>query len=86
MFIVPQGGDGVYYFSTYLLVDAGERALFNIRVNGEKLCTACGDLNDNGLNDSAQATCSSLVQLTEGRSILKSKKPFWGMWKCGKMQ
>ncbi len=38
-FTVPPGGEGLYYFSTYVLVDAGEWAHFNIRVNGVNLCT-----------------------------------------------
>ena len=64
-FTVPTGGDGLYYFSTYLLVNYGEAARFNIRVNGANLCTAFGDANNNG-GDVQQATCSGLAQLSEG--------------------
>ncbi len=65
IFTVPPGGDGLFYFSTYLLVDYSEWGRFNIRVNGEILCSALGDNNSNG-DDYPQATCSSLTQLTEG--------------------
>ncbi len=67
IFTVPSGGDGLYYFSTYLLVNFGEFGEFNIRVNGEILCSARGDNNNSGSNDNAVATCSGLAQLTEGR-------------------
>ncbi len=64
MFTVPSGGDGLYYLNTYLLVQAGEVGDFNIQVNGEVLCTAYGD--GDSASDYSQATCSGLVQLTEG--------------------
>ncbi len=67
IFTVPSGGDGLYYFSTYLSVASGHYAGFNIRVNGEILCTAFGDNNYNGADDYPQATCSVLTQLAEGQ-------------------
>ena len=66
IFTVPSGGDGLYYFSTYLLVFFGETAFFNIRVNGEILCSAWGDEDSNSGSDIPQATCSGLAQLNEG--------------------
>ena len=39
-FTVPPGGDGYYYFSTYLSVEEDEYASFNMEINGELLCTA----------------------------------------------
>ena len=68
-FTVPPGGDGLYYFSTYLLTYFGEYGLFTIRVNGANLCTAFGDNSYNG-DDVQQATCSGLAQLSEGTSDL----------------
>ncbi len=68
-FTVPPGGDGLYY-NTYLNVDDGDSAYFNIRVNGEILCTAHGDNYHNGAYDYPQATCSGLAQLTEGKATL----------------
>ena len=65
IFTVPPGGDGLYYFSTYLLVDDGEVGYFNIRVNGEVLCSAVADETAGG--DYPQAICSGLAQLTEGK-------------------
>ena len=38
-FTVPPGGDGFYYFSTYLLVVGGEWGDFEIQINGEMLCS-----------------------------------------------
>ena len=43
---MPSGGDGYYYFSTYLLVDNDEYGAFDIRVNGETLCTAVTEQQD----------------------------------------
>lgn len=63
---VPPGGDGLYYFSTYVLVDYGEAAAFNIRVNGANLCTAYGDNDNNGASDHPQGACGGLAQLIEG--------------------
>ena len=37
---MPSGGEGFYYFSTYLLVVAGKLGYFDIQINGEVLCTA----------------------------------------------
>ncbi len=65
-FTVPTGFGGLYYFSTYLQTGAGEYNRLNIRVNGQILCSAVGDNNDNGSLDLPQATCSGLAQLTEG--------------------
>ena len=39
-FTVPPGGDGFYYFSTYLLVVSGKHGYFDMQINGELLCTA----------------------------------------------
>ncbi len=70
IFTVPSGGDGLYYFSTYLLVHFGKHAAFTLRVNEDYLCSAYGDNNANGANDYPQATCSGLVRLNEGRNTL----------------
>ena len=40
---------------------------FEIRVNGALICSAEGDLNESGTGDNAQATCSGIVNLTEGK-------------------
>ncbi len=44
-FTVPPGGDGLYYFSTFLLVQDGELGRCSIKVNGATLCVAYGDEN-----------------------------------------
>ena len=67
MFTVPPGGDRLYYFSTYLLVDLGELAYFNMVVNDEIVCSAFGDEDTNSGSDVPQATCSAVVEVTEGK-------------------
>ena len=42
VFTVPPGGDGLYYFSTYLLVIEGESGSFEIVVNDVVFCTNWG--------------------------------------------
>ncbi len=63
-FTVPPGGDGLYYFSTFLLVDDGEYAEFEVTINGNRFCRALGD-NSSG-PEAPQATCSALAHLVEG--------------------
>ena len=67
MFTVPPGGDGLYYFSTYLLVGPGEIAYFNIEVNDVIVCTSFGDESTNSGSDLPQATCSAMVDVTQGK-------------------
>ena len=66
VFTVPPGGDGLYYFSTYVLVDCGEDAEFNIMVNDMIVCTVYGD--DVGGSDEAQASCSAVADVIEGKT------------------
>ncbi len=66
IFTVPPGGAGLFYLSTYLLVDDGEKGVFDMLVNGNKVCTAYADHNDGGDWDYAQAACSGLAWLKEG--------------------
>ena len=64
---MPPGRDGLYYFSTYLLVDAGELASFNMVVNEDvTVCTAQGDNSASEMDDYPQAACSAMAQLNAG--------------------
>ena len=70
MFTVPPGGDGLYYFSTYLLVDNDDYIgyrYFNIVVNEVTVCSAWGDKSNNKGSANPQATCSAVVDVVEGR-------------------
>ena len=67
VFTVPHGGEGLYYFSTYFLVQSGEAAVFNMVVNGVIVCTAYGDENSNSGSDYPQATCSAVADVVEGK-------------------
>ena len=69
IFTVPPGGDGFYYFATYLLVQADEWARFEIRINGEVLCTADTSQYDTP-SDAGQAACSGAIYATEGRQFV----------------
>ena len=67
VFTVPPDGAGLYYFSTYLLVDSGEIGGFNIVLNDVIVCSAYGDESSNSGSDNPQATCSAVVDVTEGK-------------------
>ena len=43
VFTVPPGGDGVYYFSMYLLVQIGEVGIFGMRLNDDVICDVFPD-------------------------------------------
>ena len=65
MFTVPPVGDGVYYFSTYLLGDDGESGRFDMRLNDEVICTAFSDHNNGGF-DYPSGSCSAIVDVVAG--------------------
>ena len=66
VFTVPPGGDGVYYFFTYLLVQPGEYSYFDMTLNDDVICTAYGDHNHNGTSDYAPGSCSAVVDVAAG--------------------
>ena len=68
MFTVPPGGDGLYYFSTYLLINPSEVGSFEIVVNDVVFCTNWGDGIDG--SEEPQATCSAVVDATEGKTTM----------------
>ena len=67
---MPSGGDGYYYFSTYLAVTFYEYADFDIQINGETLCTAYTDQQGTSVPDPGQAACSGAAYVTEGMNSL----------------
>ena len=68
-FTVPPGGDGYYYFSTYLTVFYEEYGRFDLQVNGEILCSAHADQQDTP-NDPGQAACSGVTYAIAGLLLL----------------
>ena len=65
-FTVPSGGDGYYYLTTYLLVQDGELARFDIRFNGEMMCYAHAE-QIGTTTDEITTSCSAIVYGTEGK-------------------
>ena len=63
---MPPGGDGFYYFSTYLTGIFDEFGLFDIQVNGERLCSVYTDQQGTIDQDPGQAACSGAAYVTEG--------------------
>ena len=66
MFTVPPVGDGVYYFSTYLLGDDGESGRFDMRLNRVVICSTYPDHYNNGATDVAPGSCSAIVDIVAG--------------------
>ena len=71
IFTVPPGGDGVYYFSTHLLGQDYEFAYFDMRLNGDNICSTFLDQNDNGAGDAAAGSCSAVVDVVAGDVYIK---------------
>ena len=71
MFAVPPGGGGVYYFSTYLLVDNGEYGHFDMTLNDDVICTTVPDHNSSGASDLAPGSCSAVVDVVAGNIYFK---------------
>ena len=64
---MPPGGDGVYYFSTYLLMDESDydfSTVFDIQLNDDEICnTASHDY----ISDFAPGFCSVVVNVVPGK-------------------
>ena len=65
-FTVPSGGDGFYYFSSFLTADGGESGYFNVELNGDLICTLTNDLTTSSTTDSEATSCSGVAYVTEG--------------------
>ena len=65
IFTVPPGGDGLYYFSVFFVVNADVRASFDMEVNGEYICTTTADQTENTNNEEPNS-CSALYYVMEG--------------------
>ena len=81
VFTVPPGGDGVYYFSTYLLVNPGEAGLFDMKLNDDVICTTYPDQSDT--TDLAPGSCSAVVDVVAGEVFkihCKWNKISYNLW------
>ena len=65
---MPPGGDGFYYFSTYLLVQSGELGRFDIEFNGEMICEAYAEQREM-TNDDIGTSCSAIASANEGKKL-----------------
>ena len=62
---MPPGGDGIYYFSTYILVFGSKFARVNMRLNDDVICSTYPDHSE--LNDLAPGSCSAVVDIVTGK-------------------
>ena len=65
-FTVPPGGEGFYYFSSYMRVYGDESAEFDIEINGARICSVTADLTDSPIGDREITSCSGATYLLEG--------------------
>ena len=63
---MPPDGDGIYFFSTYLLGSMGEFAEFEMMLNDEMICSTYPDHNHSGAMDFAPASCTAVVEAFAG--------------------
>ena len=69
VFMVPPGGDGVYYFFTYLLGSTGEFGIFDMTLNNDRICSTYVEHNHSGSSDLAPGSCSAVVQVVAGKEF-----------------
>ena len=67
---MPPGGDGFYYFSTYMRTFGGEFANFDIEINGELICSVTADIEDSDSLDREITSCSGATYTAEGSRII----------------
>ena len=63
-FTVPPGGDGLYYFSAYFVVESSKLALITIKINRAMVCTAYTDQEE--IFNDGHSACSGVAYATEG--------------------
>ena len=68
VFTVPPGGTGVYYFSTYLFVQAREFGRFDMRLNDDVICNTYPDHNTLS-SDYPSGSCSAVVDVVAGNFV-----------------
>ena len=64
---MPPGGDGFYYFSTYLVTDDGDLARVDMHLNDDVICSTRPDHSNNGSGDNAAGSCSAVLEIVAGK-------------------
>ena len=62
------GGDGFYYFAIYLTTNSMESASFDVEINGQRLCSAVGELTQISSGDEIMASCNGVAEIMEGKA------------------
>ena len=65
-FTVPPGGDGFYYFSSFLTAHGDESGTFDVELNGELTCTVYNDFTESPSSDYEITTCNGVAYAVEG--------------------
>ena len=65
---MPPGGEGYYYFSTYLIINQAEFGYFDLQINGAVKCTA---YTNQELSSRGLGACNIFTFATEGKSYYK---------------
>ena len=68
---MPPGGDGYYYFSTFLLGGYNEIGFFDIEINGDLLCEVRVEQQET-FSDYPQSGCNAATYATQGESLVFS--------------
>ena len=68
VFTVPEGADGMYFFSSHLVTDDKKWAQITLKKNQEILCGFYED-NQNSANEDGTGSCSVTVMLKQGKAM-----------------
>ena len=71
-FTVPVGGDGFYYFSVHLVAWLYHTSTFDLKINGQTICSALGEVYHPTLPDVSTASCATVTSATAGEDIYES--------------
>ena len=69
VFTVPPGGDGMYYFSIYVLVETGEWGHFDMMLNDDVISSTYPDHSFSGYSDVTTGSCSAVVDVVAGNTF-----------------
>ena len=76
-FTVPPGGDGYYYFSVYLSISGELYIVFDVKINGQVLCSANSFLSETNSNIREPASCSAVTYAMEGWTFTNDRLLFF---------
>ena len=69
-FTIPVGGDGFYYFTIHMTVWLYETSTFDLKINGQNICSAEYVLYHPTLPDISTGSCATITNATAGETFM----------------